>query len=316
MWAPRIREKDVDLTTKLGRLTLPNPIIAASGSFGYGDEVAHLFDPNEIGAITTKSISIFECEGNPAPRVAGLPTGMINSLGFPGPGAEAFVEELLPKLQRRMSRIIISIWGRTVEDFRLVAKTLNRISYRPLAIEVDISCPNTADHGRMFAQSREKTLETLIAVSEEIDAVPLFAKLSPNVADIVQIAKAAVDGGATGLTISNTMMGLAIDVESRRPVLGNGTGGVSGAGIKPLVLHLINTVHKAFAQVPIIGTGGVMTGTDAVEMLMAGASAVGVGTATFLDPRATIRIRNELCSWCARHGVETIDELVGSLELP
>lgn len=305
----------VDLSVDLGPMHLPNPIIAASGTFGHGAEVAALCDPAELGAVTTKSVAVFASEGNPPLRVAEAPGGgMINSVGLPGPGIDAWIAHDLPALEARGARVIASIWGRTVADYERAARALKVVAPRVIAIEVNLSCPNVEDRAHVFAHAPQTTREaTQVVVAALGGATPVFAKLSPNVTDLVEIAGAALDAGATGLTLVNTVMGLVIDPTTRAPRLGAGGGGVSGPPIKPVALRAVWEVSRAYPGVPIIGTGGVSTGADAVEMLLAGATAVGVGTATFLDPRATLRIVDELGAWCAQNGVANARDLIGGL---
>lgn len=310
----RGRGTGVDLTTRLGPVTLPNPIVAASGTYGHGDEVARLGDPSVLGAVTTKSLSPYPWPGNPAPRVHEAPAGMLNSVGLENPGVDAWLEHDLPGLLARGARVIASIWGRSVDDYAKAAAAL--APARLVALEVNVSCPNLEDRGEMFAHHPEATAAAVRASVEQLPApLPVFAKLSPNVTDLRPIAAAAMEVGATGLTLVNTVMGLAIDAERRRPRLGAGGGGLSGPAIKPVALRAVFEVSQALPGVPIIGTGGVASGVDAVEMLLAGASAVGVGTATFFDPRAAERIGTELVRWCARHGVTRVADLVGALEV-
>jgi dihydroorotate dehydrogenase (NAD+) catalytic subunit len=305
----------VDLTVALGSLQLPNPIVAASGTFGHGAELAALCDPHAIGAVTTKSVAIFASAGNPPLRVAEAPGGgMINSVGLPGPGVDAWIAHDLPALEARGARVIASIWGRTVADYEAAARALKVVAHRVVAIEVNLSCPNVEARAEVFAHAPETTRAATGAVVDALGgAAPVFAKLSPNVTDLVAIAGAALDAGAGGLTLVNTLMGLVIDTQTRAPRLGAGGGGVSGPPIHPVALRAVWEVSRAFPDVPIIGTGGVSTGQDAVEMLLAGASAVGVGTATFLDPRATLRIVEELAAWCAHNGVARARDLTGAL---
>jgi dihydroorotate dehydrogenase (NAD+) catalytic subunit len=302
-----------DLTTRLGRVTLPNPIVAASGTYGHSDEVARLGDPSAIGAVTTKSLSPFPWAGNPAPRVVDATAGMLNSVGLQNPGVDAWVEDDLPPLLARGARVIASIWGRSVDDYAKAAAALAPAAGRLVALEVNVSCPNLEDRGEMFAHHATATAAAVGAVVAEVGALPVFAKLSPNVTDLRPIAAAAMEAGATGLTLVNTLLGLAIDAGPRRPRLGAGGGGLSGPAIKPVALRAVWDVSRALPGVPIIGTGGVARGVDAVEMLLAGASAVGVGTATFHDPRAPERIVTELARWCRRHGVARVTDLVGAL---
>lgn len=309
-----MRARDVDERVRLGPIELPNPIVTASGTFGHGAEVARLCDPSKLGAVTVKSLAPYEWPGNRAPRLHMTTGGMLNSVGLEGPGVEHWVEHDLPTLRALGARVIASIWGRTVEDFALAAKMLGPARGELLAVEANVSCPNLEDRSRMFAHAPEPTAAVVTAVSDAIPGLPVFAKLSPNVADLTDVAGAALEAGATGLTLINTVLGLLVDAESRRPMLGAGGGGLSGPAIKPVALRAVHDVGRAFPGTPIIGTGGVTSGTDAVEMLLAGASAVGVGTATFRDPRAPVRIGHDLGRWCARHDVARVADLVGALE--
>ena len=295
---------------------LPNPIVAASGTYGHSDEVARLGDPAAIGAVTAKSLSIFPWAGNPAPRVHEAGAGaMLNSIGLENPGVEAWIEHDLGPLLARGARVIASIWGRSVEDYAKAAAALVPAVQQVVACEVNVSCPNLEDRGEMFAHHPDATAAVTAAVVAELPAgFPVFAKLSPNVSDLRPIAAAAVGAGATGLTLVNTLLGLAIDAERRRPRLGAGGGGLSGPAIKPVALRAVWEVTRALPGVPVIGTGGVASGLDAVEMLLAGATAVGVGTATFHDPRAPQRIARELARWCRRHDVARVADLTGGLE--
>ena len=307
---------NVDLTCRLGPLMLPNPIVTASGTYGYGDEVAKLGDPAKLGAVTAKSLSPYPWEGNPAPRVWEATAGMLNSVGLQNPGVEAWLEHDLPPLLARGARVIVSVWGRSVDDYAKAAAALVPALPKLTALEVNVSCPNLEDRGQMFAAHAEATAAALGAVRDQLPpAFPVFAKLSPNVTDLVAVAAAAISAGAAGLTLINTVLGLAIDAETRRPRLGAGGGGLSGPAIKPVALRAVADVARALPGTPIIGTGGVRTGLDAVEMLLAGASAVGVGTATFFDPRAAEHVVDGLARWCAEHGVTRSADLVGGLQL-
>ncbi|MGQ0804029.1 MAG: dihydroorotate dehydrogenase [Actinomycetota bacterium] len=309
-----MRARAVDTRVHLGPIELPNPIVAASGTFGHGDEVARLCDPAKLGAVTVKSLAPYEWPGNPAPRLHMTTGGMLNSVGLEGPGVEHWVEHELPTLRELGGRVIASVWGRTVDDFALAAKMLHPARADLLAVEVNVSCPNLEDRSRMFAHAPEPTAAAVTAVVDAVGGLPVFAKLSPNVADLTDVAGAALEAGATGLTLVNTVLGLLVDAEHRRPVLGAGGGGLSGPAIKPVALRVVHDVSRVFPGTPIIGTGGITSGTDAAEMLLAGASAVGVGTATFRDPRAPLRIARDLARWCARHHVVRVEDLVGALE--
>jgi dihydroorotate dehydrogenase (NAD+) catalytic subunit len=303
---------------ELGPITLPNAVVAASGTFGHGDEVAQLCDPRGIGAVTTKSVAAYAWDGNPARRVAETAGGgMLNSVGLPGPGIDAWIARDLPALEARGARVIASIWGRSVDEYAAAAGPLKAVADRVVALEVNLSCPNVEARRHVFAHSADATRAAVTRVVDTLgDALPVFAKLSPNVTDIVEIARAAVDGGATGLTLVNTVMGFAIDPETRRSVLGAGGGGLSGAPIKPIALRAVWEVSRALPDTPIIGTGGVRSGRDAAEMLLAGAHAVGVGTATFLEPRAPLRIAAELGGWCTDHGIARVRDLTGGVIAP
>jgi dihydroorotate dehydrogenase (NAD+) catalytic subunit len=303
----------VDLAVDLGPVTLPNPVVAASGTFGHGAEVAELCDPRSLGAVTVKSVAAFPWPGNPPLRVTeARGGGMLNSVGLPGPGVDAWIERDLPALERLGARVIASIWGRSAEEFAAAARPLKAVAHRLLALEVNLSCPNVEARNDVFAHSADSTRRAMSAVVDAIgDTVPAFAKLSPNVTDIVAIADAAIDAGSTGLTLVNSVMGLAIDVDTRAPSLGAGGGGYTGAPIKPVALRAVWEVSRAFPSVPIIGTGGVANGVDAIEMMLAGATAVGVGTATFAEPRATMRIVDEMRSWCVTNRVTDIRTLIG-----
>jgi dihydroorotate dehydrogenase (NAD+) catalytic subunit len=236
-------------------------------------------------------------------------SGMVNAVGLQGPGMSAWVEHDLPALRATGARVIASVWGHTVDDFARATEMLGDADV--LAVEVNASCPNL--HADIWAHSPSATGEVVRAV-RDATTLPVFAKLSPNVTDLTEIARAAVDAGADGLTLVNTVLALVIDAETRRPVLGGGGGGLSGPAIKPVALRAVRTVTRALPDVPVIGTGGVQTGVDAIEMLLAGASAVAVGTANFRDPRAPYRVLDELVDWCARHDIARVQDLTGALE--
>lgn len=306
----------VDLTTQLGKVLLPSPIIAASGTFGHGAEVAHLCDPTRLGAVTSKSQAPFLWAGNRAPRLIPVAAGMVNAVGLQGRGIEHWIERDLPELKATGARVIASIWGFTVEDFAQAARLLVAVQDQLVGVEINLSCPNHGSGATVFSHDTALSAEVVQAVHATNLQVPLFAKLSAGVTDLPEVAGAVVGAGATGLTLINTFRSLVIDAETRRPALGAAGGGLSGPALKVIALRAVHDVAQAHPHIPIIGTGGVLTGLDAVEMLLAGASAVGVGTATFYEPRATHRITDELVDWCRTHGVESVRDLIGGLKEP
>jgi dihydroorotate dehydrogenase (NAD+) catalytic subunit len=299
----------------LGGLELPAPVVTASGTFGHGDEVARLGMPARLGAVTAKSLCPEPWAGKPAPRLHMTAAGMLNAVGLQGPGIPAWLEHDLPALRAAGARVIASVWGQTVDEFARAAALLVPARAELVAVEVNVSCPNLHDRAQMFAHDPEATAAAVAAVAGAGLDLPVFAKLSPNVTDLTLIARAAVAAGADGLTLVNTVMGLLIDAETRRPVLGGGGGGLSGPAIKPVALRAVHDVTRALPDTPVIGTGGVQSGVDAVEMMLAGASAVAVGTANFLDPHAPYRVLDEMRAWCAAHGVARVRDLTGQLEM-
>ena len=299
----------VDLTTTVGSLELANPVMTASGTAGHGDELAAYVDLSSLGAVVVKSLSADPWAGNPAPRVHETPAGMINSVGLQGPGVPAWLTDELPAVLATGARVVASIWGTTVEDYGRAAEMLVGAPAGVIAVEVNVSCPNHHDRGRMFAQSPEQTAAAVAAAS--VCGRPMWAKLSPSVPSLTPIAEAAADAGAEAVTLVNTVLGMAIDPETRRPRLGGGGGGLSGPAIHPVAVRAVYEVHRDLPDLPIVGVGGVATGLDAVELLLAGASAVQVGTASFADPRSVERVRDEIEEWCRSHGVGSVRELIG-----
>ena len=289
---------------------LPNPVMTASGTAGHGAELAAFVDLAELGAVVVKSLAAEPWPGNPAPRLHEVAGGMLNSVGLQGPGIEAWMESELPALRAAGARVVASIWGTTVEAYAKAASMLAGAPPEVVAVEVNVSCPNLEDRLRMFAHSATATAEA-VAASAACNR-PRWAKLSPNVTDVTEIASAALSAGAEALALVNTVMGLAIDAETRRPVLGAGGGGLSGPAIRPVAVRAVYDCRAAFPEAAIVGVGGVSRGVHAMEFLLAGANAVQVGTATFADHRAPARVLVELREWCARHGVERVDELIGA----
>ncbi len=310
----RARTASVDLSTSVGNVTLRNPILTAAGTAGHGAELADYFDLSQLGAVVTKSVSADPWAGNPAPRVVGTDAGMINSVGLQNPGIDAWLAHDLPALLKAGATVVASIWGFTVEAYHDVAAKLAGVE-DITAVEVNVSCPNIEDSRHMFAHSAAGTANVVGAVRRALGpSMPLWAKLSPNVTALTDIVGAAVDAGADAVTLVNTVMGMVIDIEQRRPALGAGGGGLSGPAIRPVAVRAIYESRKQFPTLPIVGAGGVAKGAHAVELLMAGANAVEVGTATFYDPAATLRILGELRDWCVAHDVTRVTELVGAAQ--
>jgi dihydroorotate dehydrogenase (NAD+) catalytic subunit len=305
----RRRAAAVDLTARIGSVTLPTPVLTASGTAGHGAELARYVDLASIGAVVVKSVSADPWPGNPPPRVHETAAGMINSVGLQGRGAAAWLRDELPALVGTGTRVVASIWGRSVDDYARVAELLADAPDAVVAVEVNVSCPNVEDRGRMFAHSPERTAEVVAAT--EACGRPRWAKLSPNVTDLVPIAAAAHGAGAEAVTLVNTMMGMVIDVERRRPLLGAGGGGLSGPAIHPIAVRAVFDVHAALPELPIVGVGGVSDGATAVELLLAGACAVEVGTATFADPRAIAHVQDDMVRWCRHHGVAAVQDVIG-----
>jgi dihydroorotate dehydrogenase (NAD+) catalytic subunit len=299
----------VDLATVVGSLSLANPVLTASGTAGHGDELGAYVDLSTLGAVVVKSLSAEPWAGNPAPRVHETPAGMINSVGLQGPGVAAWLEHELPAVIATGARVVASIWGTSVEDYGRAAEMLADAPPEVIAVEVNISCPNHHDRNRMFAHSPDSTAAAISASAA--CGLPMWAKLSPNVSDLASIAVAAFDAGAEAVTLINTVLGMAIDPETRRPRLGGGGGGLSGPAIHPVAVRAVYDVHAAHPHIPIVGVGGVARGVDAIELLLAGASAVEVGTASFADPRSVARILDEVGDWCRTHGVRSVRELIG-----
>ncbi len=303
------RRPAVDLSTRLGSVALPNPVMTASGTAGHGHELADHLDPASLGAVVVKSLHAEPWDGNPAPRVHATPAGMVNSVGLQGPGVEAWLERDLPPLLATGARVVASIWGRTVDEFARAAELLADAPAEVVAVEVNASCPNLEDRRALFAHSTSATTEVVDAAAAA--GRPRWAKLSPNTPELPDVAAAAAAAGAEAVTVANTVLGMVVDVEARRPLLGAQRGGLSGPAIRPVAVRAVFDAHEALGDVPIIGVGGVASAPDALEFLMAGATAVQVGTATFSDPRAPARILRDLGRWCDRRGVSRIDELIG-----
>ncbi|MGH9178003.1 MAG: dihydroorotate dehydrogenase [Acidimicrobiales bacterium] len=304
----------VDLSTRVGSVALPNPILTASGTSGHGAELQSYFPLSSLGAVVVKSLSAEPWTGNPAPRLHETASGMLNSVGLQGPGVEAWLEHDLPPLLAAGARVVASIWGTSVDSYAKAADMLASAPPEVVALEVNLSCPNVEARRSIFAHSAPATAEAVAATAG--CGRPRWAKLSPNVTDLTEIAGAALGAGAEALTLVNTVMGLAIDPATRRPLLGGGGGGLSGPAMHPVAVRAVFECRAAFPGAPIVGVGGVSRGEEAAELLVAGAAAVEVGTATFADPRAPARVLAGLERWCRRNNVACVEELIGAAHDP
>ncbi|MDP4689788.1 MAG: dihydroorotate dehydrogenase [Candidatus Nanopelagicales bacterium] len=298
------------MTTQLAGIDLPGPVLTASGCAAAGKELDQFFDITAIGAVVTKSIMMEPRSGRATPRMAETPSGMLNSIGLQGPGIEAFLEHDLAWLRERGARVIVSIAGGTTQEFEAIAHVLRQHDGFD-AIEVNISCPNVSDRGQVFACRADSAAGVIASVRRASDpAIPIFAKLSPDVTDIATIAQACERAGADGLSLINTTLGMVIDVTTMRPALAGVTGGLSGPAIRPIAVRCLWQVREVLPDIPIIGMGGIRNGSDAFEFILAGASAVSVGTTVFHDPSAPIRIQNELASLAALRGFTRLRDAV------
>ncbi|HUC14943.1 MAG TPA: dihydroorotate dehydrogenase [Acidimicrobiales bacterium] len=310
-----------DMTARVGELALPNPVMTASGTAGHGAELAAYFDLSALGAVVVKSLSAEPWAGNPAPRLLPVPGGMLNSVGLQNSGIDAWAREDLPALAKAKARTVVSVWGRSAGEYAEAGRRLaEALAGAPaeqrsavVAVEANISCPNIEDRQRMFSHSAEGAASALGPLMEALKptGLPVWAKLSPNVTDLVAIAGAALASGASALTLVNTLMGLAVDPATGLPRLGGGGGGLSGPALHAVAVRAVYDCRQAFPAAAIVGVGGVNSGYDAAEMLAAGADAVQVGTATFVDPRAPMRVLEELMAWCSSRGIASLAEVAG-----
>jgi dihydroorotate dehydrogenase (NAD+) catalytic subunit len=303
--------RPVDMSTALGKAEIPGPVLTASGCSSFGRELEPFVDLTAIGAVVTKSVQLRPRSGRPTPRMAETPSGMLNSIGLQGPGIDGLLADELPWLAQRGVRSFVSIAGTRVEDFAELARRLAGVP-GVLGLEVNISCPNVESRGEVFACDPVAASDVVRAVREAADpAHPVYAKLSPDVTDIVPVARSVVDAGADGLSMINTLLGLVIDPDTMKPVLGGVTGGLSGPAIRPVALRCVWQVHAALPDVPILGMGGIRSGLDALQFVLAGASAVSVGTAVFNDPSAVARVHAELEQALADRGFGSLSDAVG-----
>jgi dihydroorotate dehydrogenase (NAD+) catalytic subunit len=298
---------------RVGSVHLRNPVMTASGTAGYSDELSAYVDLSSLGAVVVKSLAPFAWQGNSAPRVHALEAGMINAVGLQGGGVAAWISDSLPRLVARRASVVASVWGFRPSDYAEAARMLAPVADQLVAVEVNLSCPNL-DHARaMIAHDAMLSHEVITAVRAELPAsLPVWAKMSPNTDRLVTIAETVLAAGAETLVLVNTVLGMAIDTMTRRPVLGNGGGGVSGAAIHAVAVRSVFDVRVALPHVPIVGVGGISHAHDAIELLMAGANAVQVGTATFADPRAVTKVMRGMQRWAQRHGVRSWEEVSGA----
>lgn len=304
------RETSVNLSVNLGGLAMKNPVTTASGTFAAGMEYSDFVDVSALGAVTTKGVSLNGWEGNASPRIAEVPSGMLNSIGLQNPGVAHLKSEELPWLREQGATTIVNVSGHSFDEYVQVIEALEEAPVD--AYEVNISCPNV-DAGGMTLGTHVPSVEKVVSLCREATSRPLIVKLTPNVTDITEIARAAEASGADAISLINTLLGMAIDAKRRRPVLARVVGGFSGPAVKPVALRMVWQCSKA-VSVPILGMGGVTTGTDAVEFMLAGATAVAVGTANFMNPQATVDVIDGIIDYCEKQGVNDVNDLIGALE--
>jgi len=302
----------VDLRMTVCGVDYSSPVLSASGTFGYGLDVQPLLNPADLGGVVTKGLSPRPRPGNPPPRICETAAGMLNSIGLENIGVEAFARDKLPGLRDTDTAVVVNFFGDTLDEYVECAAALDALDGVD-SLELNISCPNVAHGGMEYGTNPEKAGE-LVAACCQVTKKPLWAKLTPNVTDIVSVARACVDNGADALSLINTLSGIAIDVRTRKPRLGNVFGGLSGPAIKPVALRMLHLVHKASLGVPLIGIGGITTGEDVLEFLLAGATLVQVGTASFSEPTAMLRIQDEVRTLCTDLGVKRAADLVGTFQ--
>ncbi len=301
-----------DLSVNIGGLKMKNPVMTASGTFGYGEEYADFIDISRIGGIIVKGTTIAHREGNPYPRMAETPSGMLNCVGLQNKGVDYFVENIYPRIRKVQTNMIVNVSGACVDDYVATAEKINELEDIP-AIELNISCPNVKQGGMAFGTTCSGA-ESVVSAVRKAYHKTLIVKLSPNVTNISEIALAAEAAGADSVSLINTLMGMAIDAERMKPVLSTVTGGLSGPCVKPVALRMVWQVAKA-VKIPVVGLGGIMNATDAVEFLLAGASAIEIGTANFIDPSVTLKVVDGINDYLERHGCKSVGEIVGALKV-
>lgn len=299
-----------DLSVNIGSLSLKNPVLTASGTFGYGREFSDFIDLARLGGYIIKGTTLNPREGNPYPRMAETPSGMLNAVGLQNKGVDYFIENIYPEIKHYDSRLIVNVSGASPDDYAEVCRRLDPLQ-GVAAVEINISCPNVKQGGMAFGTTCEGAAAVTRAVRKTFSRT-VIVKLSPNVTDITEIARAAESEGADAVSLINTLMGMAIDVEKRRPCLSTVTGGLSGPAVRPVAVRMVWQTAKA-VKIPVVGLGGIMNGRDALEFILAGATAIEVGTANFIDPAVTVKIVDEINDYCERHGVEKITDLIGAI---
>ena len=301
-----------DLSVNIGKLNMANPVMTASGTFGYGLEFEDFVDLEKIGGIIVKGTTLHHREGNPYPRMAETPMGMLNAVGLQNKGVHYFVENIYPKIKDIKTNMIVNVSGSQIEDYAETARIINELENIP-AIELNISCPNVKQGGMAFGVTAKGAEEVVKAV-RDVYKKTLIVKLSPNVTDITEIARASEGAGADSVSLINTLLGMAINAEKRKPVLSTITGGMSGAAVKPIALRMVWQVAKA-VKIPVIGLGGIMNWRDAVEFMLAGATAIQIGTANFIDPAITVKVAEGINDYLERHGYSSVRDIIGALEV-
>ena len=302
----------VDLSVEIGKLKLKNPIMTASGTFGYGEEFADFIDLNRLGGIIVKGTTLHHREGNPYPRMAETPSGMLNAVGLQNKGVDYFIEHIYPHIKDLDTRVIVNVSGSCIDDYVAVCEKLNPLD-KVAAVEINISCPNVKQGGMGFGTTCSGAENVTSAVRKAYDGT-MIVKLTPNVTDITEIARAVEAAGADAVSLTNTFLGMAIDVEKRKPMLSTITGGLSGPCIRPIAVRMVWQVANA-VKVPVVGLGGIASGRDAIEFLLAGATAVQIGTANFVDPQVTVKAIDYIEDYLKRHQIASVRELIGGMEV-
>ncbi len=302
----------VDLSVEIGKLKLKNPIMTASGTFGYGEEFADFIDLNRLGGIIVKGTTLHHREGNPYPRMAETPSGMLNAVGLQNKGVDYFIEHIYPRIKDLDTRVIVNVSGSCINDYVAVCEKLSPLD-KVAAVEINISCPNVKQGGMGFGTTCSGAESVTSAVRKAYDGT-MIVKLTPNVTDITEIARAVEAAGADAVSLTNTFLGMAIDVEKRKPMLSTITGGLSGPCIRPIAVRMVWQVANA-VKVPVVGLGGIASGRDAIEFLLAGATAVQIGTANFVDPQVTVKAIDYIEDYLKRHQIASVRELIGGMEV-